>query len=135
MLLSTNRLTLIRLAAALCGFAPVRDIHFEKLTLAVTFQLAPQLALTKNVKTTGSQQPAFRSFVVFLITRQTRHRHHSKKGILLNLWLFFVAAHIQFDRNLQHPTINALDIQSQPSTACIVVFRAFARALLDGLIL
>ncbi len=69
MLLGTNRLTLICLAATLCSFAPVRDIHLEKLTFAVTFQLTPQFALAKNVKTTGAKYPTFRRLIVFFITR------------------------------------------------------------------
>ena len=103
--------------------------------MAITRQFAPQLAVLKYINAPRTGQCTFGRFVELVMSRQPRHGHNSEKGILLDLLLFFMAAHVRLDGNLQHPTIGAFDIQRQPRTACVVVFRALAGALVDGLIL
>ncbi|MCY1555437.1 hypothetical protein D9M68_921030 [compost metagenome] len=103
--------------------------------MAVARQFTPQFAVLKYVNAPGTGQCAFRLFIVLVIAGQTRHGHDGEKGILLNLRFFLVAAHVRFDKDPQLAAIATLDSQRQPRAACVVVFRALAGALIDGLIL
>ncbi|WP_133065888.1 hypothetical protein [Pseudomonas abyssi] len=88
--------------------APVAHINVGKRPFAITDLFTPELALAKNIDAPRPDQCTNRLLVSAIDSRQARHGYNCQKGILLNIRLFLVAAHVLLDQNLQGAAVLSL---------------------------